>query len=105
MRGLRTDHTAQVIIAGHAFIQNLRRGHYEIAVEIPTAKASGDSIHRTRPNDLTRAEARRGREPRSDNATAPSHGNGPTPHCGSFSGRAVQTGPARRAPFVQGDCR
>ncbi|MET8307843.1 DDE-type integrase/transposase/recombinase [Micromonospora sp. NPDC005173] len=26
MRGLRTDKTAQVIIAGHAFMQNLRRG-------------------------------------------------------------------------------
>ena len=26
MRGLQTDRTAQVIIAGHAFIQNLRRG-------------------------------------------------------------------------------
>jgi transposase, IS6 family len=24
-----------VIIAGHAFIQNLRRGHYELAVEQP----------------------------------------------------------------------
>lgn len=37
MRGLRTDRTAQVIIAGHAFMQNLRRGHYEIAVEVPGA--------------------------------------------------------------------
>ncbi len=36
MRGLRTDRTAQVIIAGLAnFIQNLRRGHYEIATETP----------------------------------------------------------------------
>jgi hypothetical protein len=25
-----------VIIAGHAFVQNLRRGHYELAVEEPT---------------------------------------------------------------------
>jgi transposase, IS6 family len=33
MRGLRTDRTAQVIIAGLAFIQNLRRGHYELAAE------------------------------------------------------------------------
>jgi hypothetical protein len=24
-----------VIIAGHAFMQNLRRGHYELAVEQP----------------------------------------------------------------------
>ncbi len=33
MRGLRTDHTATVIIAGLAFLQNLRRGHYELATE------------------------------------------------------------------------
>lgn len=33
MRGLRTDPTAQVIIAGHAFIQNLRRGHYELGLD------------------------------------------------------------------------
>ena len=33
MRGLKRDHTARVIVRGHAFIQNLRRGHYELAVE------------------------------------------------------------------------
>jgi transposase-like protein len=33
MRGLQTDRTAQVVIAGHAFVQNLRRGHYELAVD------------------------------------------------------------------------
>ena len=33
MRGLQTDRTAQVVIAGHAFLQNLRRGHYEIGVD------------------------------------------------------------------------
>ena len=33
MRGLRTDRTAAVIITGLAFMQNLRRGHYEIAAE------------------------------------------------------------------------
>jgi hypothetical protein len=37
MRGLRTDRTAQVIIAGHAFMRNLRRGHYELAVDAPPA--------------------------------------------------------------------
>ena len=35
MRGLRTDRTAGVVIAGHASMQNLRRGHYEIGPEIP----------------------------------------------------------------------
>jgi IS6 family transposase len=33
MRGLRTDSTATVVIRGHAFVQNLRRGHYELGVE------------------------------------------------------------------------
>jgi transposase-like protein len=37
MRGLCTDRTAAVVIAGHAFIQNLRRGHYEFAVDAPRA--------------------------------------------------------------------
>jgi transposase-like protein len=35
MRGLRTDHTAAVVIAGLAFVPNLRRGHYELATETP----------------------------------------------------------------------
>ena len=33
MRGLKTDRTAGVVIAGHAFVQNLRRGFYELGVE------------------------------------------------------------------------
>jgi transposase, IS6 family len=36
MRGLKQDRSARVIIAGHAFVQNLRRGHYELAVAEPT---------------------------------------------------------------------
>jgi IS6 family transposase len=35
MRGLKQDRSARVIIAGHAFMQNLRRGHCELAVEEP----------------------------------------------------------------------
>jgi transposase-like protein len=33
MRGLKRDRTARVIIRGHAFMQNLRRGHYEHGVD------------------------------------------------------------------------
>ena len=33
MRGFKTNKTAAVVIRGHAFIQNLRRGHYELGVE------------------------------------------------------------------------
>jgi transposase, IS6 family len=36
MRGLNQDRSARVIIVGHAFVQNVRRGHYELAVEAPT---------------------------------------------------------------------
>ena len=32
MRGLRTDRTASTVIHGHAFVQNLRRGHYELGI-------------------------------------------------------------------------
>ena len=38
MRGLQTDRTAQVIIAGHAFMQNLRRGHHELVTDTPVAE-------------------------------------------------------------------
>ena len=34
MRGLKTDRTASVVIRGHAFVQNLRRGHYELGVDV-----------------------------------------------------------------------
>ena len=38
MRGLKQDRSARVIIAGHAFVQSLRRGHDELAVEEPTVR-------------------------------------------------------------------
>jgi transposase-like protein len=37
MRGLQTDRTAQIVIVGHAFLQNLRRGHYELGGDAPPA--------------------------------------------------------------------
>ena len=35
MRGLKRFRSARILAAGHAFVQNLRRGHYEIAVDQP----------------------------------------------------------------------
>ena len=35
MRGLKQDHSARAVIVGHAFIPNVRRGHYELAVDAP----------------------------------------------------------------------
>jgi hypothetical protein len=40
MRGLRTDRTATVIIAGLAFMQNLRRGHFELGIDTQPLCAS-----------------------------------------------------------------
>jgi transposase-like protein len=33
MRGIKTHRGLQMVAAGHAFVQNLRRGHYEVAVD------------------------------------------------------------------------
>jgi IS6 family transposase len=38
MRGLKQDRSASVVIVGHALVQNLRRGHYELAVEEPAPR-------------------------------------------------------------------
>ena len=38
MRGLKQDRTARVIIMGYAFVRNIRRGHYQLAVEEPTSR-------------------------------------------------------------------
>jgi len=47
MRGLKHLRCARVISAGHAFIQNLRRGHYELGVEkhtTPRVTAAFDEL-------------------------------------------------------------
>jgi hypothetical protein len=35
MRGVKTIRSLRTISAGHAFVQNLRRGHYAITVDLP----------------------------------------------------------------------
>jgi transposase, IS6 family len=35
MRGFKQDRSARIVIAGHAFVQNVRRGHYELAIDVP----------------------------------------------------------------------
>jgi len=42
MRGLKTLRSARILATGHAFVQNLRRGHYDIATDAPVH-------HRVRP--------------------------------------------------------
>jgi transposase-like protein len=39
MRGLKRDRTARVIVGGHAFVQNLRRGFFDLGTDVrPTAR-------------------------------------------------------------------
>jgi hypothetical protein len=83
MRGLRTDRTASNVIRGHAFVQNLRRGHYEFGVEVISANP-----------DTNRAQ----HAPRSTNATA---GRSQVALCVSTAPRRFQSqGRCRRASFV-----
>jgi len=35
MPGLKQDRSVRVVRGGHGLVQNLRRGHYELAVEEP----------------------------------------------------------------------
>jgi len=52
MRGLKTDRSASVVIRGHAFIQNLRRGHYELGVS-RTRAPPRRRLRRTQNRHLT----------------------------------------------------
>jgi hypothetical protein len=36
MHGIKRRRSAWVLAAGHAFVQNLRREHYDIAAETPS---------------------------------------------------------------------
>jgi transposase, IS6 family len=36
MRGRKQDRNARLVVVGHAFVQNVRRGHYELATGEPT---------------------------------------------------------------------
>ncbi|PZS25124.1 MAG: IS6 family transposase, partial [Pseudonocardiales bacterium] len=45
MRGLKTFRSARILAAGHAFVQNLRRGHYDIAVDAPAHRRVPAAFH------------------------------------------------------------
>ncbi len=44
MRGLKLDRTARVIVAGHAFVQNLRRGFYDLGSDVPPASRLAEAF-------------------------------------------------------------
>jgi transposase, IS6 family len=45
MRGLKHHRSARILAAGHAFMQNLRRGHYELATDIPARHRICTAFH------------------------------------------------------------
>jgi hypothetical protein len=72
LRGLKRDRTAAVVIRGHAFMQNLRRGHYELGTHaLPglTVAAAFDELTPVVTPDQEDAAQRRA--PAAINATAP----------------------------------
>jgi transposase, IS6 family len=47
MRGPNRHRSARILAAGHAFVQNLRRGHYDIATDAPSChrlRATSDDL-------------------------------------------------------------
>ncbi len=44
MRGLKRDRTASTIIRGHALMQNIRRGHYELGVDTRVHRRVSDAF-------------------------------------------------------------
>ena len=55
MRGLKTDRGARIIVHGHAFVQNLRRGHYELATEARPGQRVDLAVMRSRDIAQSRA--------------------------------------------------
>lgn len=47
--GLKTDRTARVVIRGHSFIQNLRRGHHELGIDAEPALRLATAFNELRP--------------------------------------------------------
>jgi IS6 family transposase len=45
MRGLKRDQTASVVIKGHASIQNIRRGHYELGTDTTPHLRLSEAFH------------------------------------------------------------
>jgi transposase-like protein len=54
MRGLKRHRSVRIFTVGHAFVQNLRRGHYDIAIDA-TASASPSTTSQL-PSDPRRIQ-------------------------------------------------
>jgi hypothetical protein len=71
MRGLKRLRGAQVVCSGHAFIQSLRRGHYELGLDVEPGRRLEAIFTELATRNLSRALRRRRASPSFRNATAP----------------------------------
>ena len=51
-RGIKTDRSLRIVATGHAFVQNLRRGYYELATEAAPLDRVPAAFDRTGPRRL-----------------------------------------------------
>jgi hypothetical protein len=77
MRGVKTNRTASIVIRGRAFVHNLRRGHYELGVEV--LRVSGLRPHSMNSCPRSKCQSHPRTLPHAlylDNATEPSGRSG-----------------------------
>jgi transposase-like protein len=99
MRGFKLDRSAEVIIAGQAFVQNLRRGHYELTAEEPANRRVTVAFAELARGDLIQDRDRAFSLPGPHNATAP----GPAAGClREALNRAAAPGPSARLTWAAG---
>jgi IS6 family transposase len=79
MRRLKRRRSAIVVAAGHAFVQNIRRGHYELALDVSprhrTSACSGSSRCSTAVRNPRHARSNGGRSLGAAATAAPSAGS------------------------------
>jgi hypothetical protein len=72
MQGLKQERSTSIVIAGHAFVQNRRRGHYELAVDELVTRRVAVGIQRVGIGDLMLwREGQRQHAARQPDATEP----------------------------------
>ena len=52
MWGLKRHRSARILAAGHAFVQNLRRGHYDISTDVPGRGRAGFADRKKGPHHV-----------------------------------------------------
>jgi hypothetical protein len=85
MRGLKTLASAHTVAAGHAFVQNLRRGQYKLTADYPIHDRSA-----LRSRGLPTASEHRRRAAFAPSLRQVSANATDAPHCGAASRRRLR---------------